>query len=522
MSTSVDARLESGRSPDLSRLVATAAREHPATPLFADDGWPEQPGPVRDVASFHAAVEHLAGRLWAAGVRPRQVVAVVLPNHPRVQLAAFALHRLGAVPALLAASMPAEHLVESVAALHPAWTLVDSGEDAPGYAADNTPQGSAPEPAPGVLDLLGAHTRLLRRADLPAPAAFPVGALNPHEVALITHTSGTTAAPKLVAHSSASIHEHAAPQVRLMLEFGADRLAVKAISCVHARATSALITALVVGQPLAFATDDRPEAVAALLALLRPHSLEAHPNTYLRWEPIADLPDRPLASVARFSSTFDAIHPRTVRRLLSGTDVPDAFFLQAYGQTETGPVAARAMTREDPLGHDTRVVGVPAEGREARVVDEAGEPVPVGVAGHIEVRAVSRMVGYVGRESPGVEWWPMGDWGRLRADGAIELLDRVVDRVPGVASTLALEDALLDRFPELQEALVLPGARRGVRVVVVARPGASADRALVGEAVEELGATPEEVVALAPEDLPVTGSKKVRRHVLRGAVGGAR
>jgi acyl-coenzyme A synthetase/AMP-(fatty) acid ligase len=208
--------------------------------------------------------------------------------------------------------------------------------------------------------------------------------------------------------------------------------------------------------------------------------------------------------------------------MLSGTTMPKAFFLQAYGQTETGPVAARPMFRDDPLGYDTRVVGAAAEGRELRVVDDDGVPVPVGTAGHIQARSVSQMVGYVGMPSPIGQWWPMGDWGQLREDGALVLHDRAVDRIPGVTSSLALEDALLDRFTELQEVVVLAGAEGGVWAVVVPKQGLTADLALVRKTIEELGATPDDVVAVAPGDLPMTGSKKVRRLAMHGALGGGR
>jgi acyl-coenzyme A synthetase/AMP-(fatty) acid ligase len=507
--------LYTGRAaPDLARLVAAAAAAHPGTPLFSDDGWPERVGPVSDIGTFWHAVDDLAARLWTAGVRPRQYVAVVLANHPRIQLASFAAQRIGAIPALLSAAMPAEHLTASLETLHPAWTLVDDatasrGDEVPArIRAVSTPLWYAPRAT--------AADRPTWVTELPEPGAYEVGVLRPDEVTLVTHTSGTTSVPKLVAHSTHSIHQHAAPQIGLIQEFGSERLAVKSLSYVHARATSAFLTALVVGQPLGLLTDNRPERAGDVLATLRPHSLEAHPNTYISWEELAGRADRPMASVARFSSTFDAIHPRTVRAMLAGSEVPDAFFLQAYGQTETGPVAARAMRRDDPLGFDTRVVGAAAPGREARVVDANGVPVAAGHAGFIETRSDSQMLGYLGRETASDHdgWWPMGDWGRLRTDGAIELLDRVVDVIPGVESTLALEDALLDTFAELQEIVVLEGTA-GCRVVAVAKPGRVVEADQVRKRACDLGMAEVELTVMDPGALPMTGSQKVRRSTLR-------
>ncbi|MER8226325.1 hypothetical protein ABTZ58_38680 [Streptomyces sp. NPDC094143] len=53
--------------------------------------------------------------------------------------------------------------------------------------------------------------------------------------------------------------------------------------------------------------------------------------------------------------------------------------------------------------------------------------------------------------------WRMGDvayrakWGRLR------LLDREVDEIPGIDSTLEIEDKLFARLPELTEVVIVPG-----------------------------------------------------------------
>jgi hypothetical protein len=62
--------------------------------------------------------------------------------------------------------------------------------------------------------------------------------------------------------------------------------------------------------------DSGPARAADLFARVRPGILEAHPNSFMSWEDLADDPRGPLANVTLFSSTFDAIHPRTVHRLL--------------------------------------------------------------------------------------------------------------------------------------------------------------------------------------------------------------
>lgn len=504
------------RSAGLATICAEAARDYPDVRLFADDGWPEPSGAITDFASFNRAVEQLAGRLWAAGVRPRSTVAVLLRNHPRIQLLAFAISRIGAIPALLSSTMSSEHLEKTIADLHPGWTVLDIAT-----AAKLTPavEERIRRQSRGLLlDATAGDGTDTAFEQLPAAAEHPVHQLTLGEVALITHTSGTTNPPKLVAHSNQSIYEHVAPQIELMTSFGNAKTALKSLSMVHARASSAFITSLRVGMPLGLITDDSPNAAADFIAANRPDSLEAHPNTYVSWEQIADRADRPLSTISRFSSTFDAIHPRTVRTILAGSDVKEAFFFQAYGQTESGPLCGRAMTADDPLGHDTRVVGSAVGGRAIRVADEHGAPVPTGQIGFIECMSASQMLGYVARENPPTRdgWWPMGDVGRIRADGQLELLDREVDRVAGLESTLMLEDALLENFHGLAETVVLAPMDSATRctVITVAKAEHTVDLDAIEKFLVGRGISPVQILPMQQSELPLTGSKKVRRAAL--------
>ena len=503
--------------PVLATLTTCAAERTPDVALFADDGWPAAPGPVTDFATFDRAVTDLAGRLWTAGVRPRATVAIVFANHPRIQLAAFACHRIGAIPALISSAMPDDYLVGTLEALHPTWTIVDSAVAARlsarvREAIDRNSRGRVlrtrahdGDQPPAVLP------------ELPAPGTPDAQRLRDDEVALITHTSGTTDLPKLVAHSAASIYQHVVPQLGLMTSFGTHRLSAKAISFVHARASSAIITCLLIGMPIGCITDDDPARVADFLHRHGPESLETHPNTCISGEGLASDPRRPMRTISRFSSTFDAIHPRTVRAMLDASDAEDAYFFQAYGQTESGPLAGRPITRADVYNHDTRVIGIPAAGRTVRIVGDDGKPVPFGTAGHIECLSVSQMVGYVGRPTPAVtdSWWRMGDVGRVRPDGTLELLDRLVDKVPGIDSTLALEDLLLARFPALQEALILGSDDGAVDVIITVKTGSTIQDDDVENALRDRGVANIRLHRLLPADLPMTGSKKVRRTSLR-------
>jgi fatty acid CoA ligase FadD22 len=91
-----------------------------------------------------------------------------------------------------------------------------------------------------------------------------------------------------------------------------------------------------------------------------------------------------------------------------------------------------------------------------------------------------------------------------------------VDHAEGTDSFLEVEDTVLDRLPELIE-LVMLKAVGGHDVVAVACPreGEVLDPGRLLEALREtsLGAVP--VYVMDFDDLPLTGSYKVRRLLLR-------
>jgi acyl-coenzyme A synthetase/AMP-(fatty) acid ligase len=333
---------------------------------------------------------------------------------------------------------------------------------------------------------------------------------------LVTHTSGTTGIPKLAVHTGRTFEARYRPQAAVAAAVRRRTPVAIHVSFVHSRLITALAITLLRGFPLIVLADDDPEQAAELFLRHRPGVLEAHPNSFMRWERLAHDPRRPLAGVRYFSSTFDAIHPRTVRRMLAASAHPSPVFAQLYGQSEVGPVVGRTFTRRRPADADGRCVGVPFPGMtDIRVVSRDGLPATAGNPGFIEVRTDGRVLTYLGeheryeKQRTG-SWWRMGDVGYRTRWGCLHLLDREVDEIAGFGSTLAVEDALFARLDDLAEVIIVPG-RDGVPVpVVCTADDVPLDLDRWRRAVATLPAMAEPV-QWRHADLPQTATTKIKR-----------
>jgi acyl-coenzyme A synthetase/AMP-(fatty) acid ligase len=478
----------------LPDAAAFAADTHPDVPLLADTPWVAATDDVTTMGEFAAFVAEFAGRLWAAGVRPGGYVAIIKRNHIDIQALACAVMRIGAVPALLSVKLDVPDLITCLERLNRPVLLLDE-------------VGAARlEPVSGQI---AAATAAVHRIEsMPAgPVSYPTTSVGDAGIAIVSHTSSTTGAPKLVAQSVSSLYAHVAPTLAVAKTRGLDGMGLRCISFVHTRASSALLGNLILGVPLFAAAGTDPEHIRDIMLRYRPGGVEAHPNLFLLWEDMATDPRRPFGSVTRYVSTFDAIHPRTLRVLLQASDQQSVAHLQGYGQTETGPVTLRVMTRDDLDRMSSRNVGRPLPGlSQVRIVD-----------GRIQARTAGLSLGYVGVGATPPDrdgWWDMQDIGWINPDGDLELLDRAADHVDGYGSLLELEDNLLTALPWLSEVVFVEAQPGSLAAVACVRDGRSFNEHEWKTAAGELGLDGVDVQKWRWDDIPYTGSWKVRRHVL--------
>ncbi|MFI8308362.1 class I adenylate-forming enzyme family protein [Streptomyces sp. NPDC085927] len=500
----------------LGTLLERAAARHPANVLILDHDLDVAPALGRRATIPEVAdlVDDLAARLWAARVRPGDRVVVYKSNGFDITLLAFAASRIGAVPVLLSPMLDEAAAAELMARAERPFLITDAAR----FSA-------LPETVSEGIERLiltsGSHKDAVELATLAGAPRVPAITMPPDHPALITHTSGTTGVPKLAVHTSRTLQARYRPQAAAVAGVlpGRETVALH-VSFVHSRLMTALAISLLRGFPIAVLSDSDPERAAELFARLRPGVLEAHPNSLMEWEPLADDPRRPLANVKLFSATFDAVHPRTVRRLLGASRRRLPLFGQLYGQSEVGPVVVRAFTRGRAPDADGRCVGRPFPGMtEIRVVSRNDRPPSAENPGYIEVRSDGRIVTYLSEQqrydaqvSAG-GWWRMGDVGYRTKWGCIHLLDREVDLIEGFGSTLAAEDTLFGKLDQLAEVVIVPGPTGTAVPVVCTRDSRPLDLDSWRAAAASLPPMADPV-QWRIEDLPQTATTKIKRLTL--------
>ncbi|MCX5035346.1 MULTISPECIES: class I adenylate-forming enzyme family protein [Streptomyces] len=496
----------------LGTLLDRAAARYPTNVLLLDHDLDIAPERGRSLTATDAAdlVDDFGSRLWRAGTRPGDHVVIHKSNAFDITLLAIATVRIGAVPVLLSPHLDGETVAALLRRVDRPYLLTDEAKLTGSLPAEVFALSRR------VLLASGRHEHATALADLAGAPRVPALEMPPEQPTLVTHTSGTTGLPKLAVHTAFGLEARYRPQALATALLRRREPVAFHVSFVHSRLFTALAIALLRGFPVAALVDADPERVAPFFARLRPAVLEAHPNTYMSWERLAADPRRPLSNVKFFSSTFDALHPRTVRALIGASHRRSAKFGQIYGQSEIGPCVARTYGRSRSPEADGRCVGIPFPGMTGvRVVSRDGRRPTAASPGHIEVSSDGRIHTYLGdpdrfaqQDSGG--WWRMGDLGYRTRWGCLHVLDREVDEIPGFGSTLSVEDRLLGRLTELTELVILEAGEGRPVPVVCTRDDLPLDRVAWRRAVADLPwmAPP---VQWRRADLPQTATTKVKR-----------
>ena len=211
--------------------------------------------------------------------------------------------------------------------------------------------------------------------------------------------------------------------------------------------------------------------------------MNAVPTVYGWLLQFANMDDYDLSSLKILTYAGSPFPPEVLKQCMTRFNVQ---FGQGYGATETAGGAITALREDEHViegpGSDLLPsAGKPSLCAEVRVVDEQGNPVPVGEIGEIAARGKHVMLGYWKNPELTAKvlkdgWYHTGDMGYINQDGYLFLVDRKADMIVTGGENVypkEVEDVLYAHPAVLECAVVsAPDDRWGERVqaVVVLKP----------------------------------------------------
>ena len=335
-----------------------------------------------------------------------------------------------------------------------------------------------------LTDGLKTNARLLLLdSDWPTiesqPTSKPKDESSPNDVSYVLFTSGSTGKPKGVEVTHQSL-VNLICSVRKQPGMSADDRVLAVTTISFDVATGELLVPLTVGARVVIASADDVTDGSRLRGQMEKHkitAITATPGTF-RLLGEAGWKSRPGLKIW---STGEALPRELANTLLAG----GAELWDLYGPTETTiwSIGGRIESTLGPVP-----IGRPVENTEAYVVDEFGEPVPVGVAGELWIGGDGVARGYINDPKLTSERfipdpfrgehrriYRTGDLVRYRTDGVLEYLGRL-DRqvkVRGFRIELGEIESVLNQSTAVRESAVIvredaPGDRRLIAYYAVA------------------------------------------------------
>lgn len=474
--------------------------------------------------------ERLGSELRRLGVAPNDRVAISLPNGAEMATVVLAVARV-ATAAPLNPGLTRSEFDFYLADLDARLVLV---------AEDDRSEATSAARALGlgvvtVGSIPGARAGevAIHLSDGPEPAAIrdavgePREAL-PDDVALVLHTSGTTARPKIVPLTHENLCRSAANVAATLNLTPGDRcLNVMPLFHIHGLVAALLASTSAGASVVCTPGFDAPRFFEWFEAA-RPTWYTAVPTMHQAVLSRTGTAQRELIarSGLRFVRSSSASLPPSVL-----TDLEEAFgvpVIEAYGMTE----AAHQMA-SNPLPPRERKLGSVglAAGPEVAIADANGRFLGESEVGEVVIRGSNVMSAYDGIEDQSGQfhadgWFRTGDQGYLDADGYLFLTGRlkeIINRGGETVAPRAIDEALLEH-PQVAQAVAfaVPDQSLGeeVAAAVVVRDGAELTEAelqdfLLGRL--SWARMPKRILVL--DEIPKGATGKVQRIGLAGRLG---
>ncbi len=370
--------------------------------------------------------------------------------------------------------------------------------------------------------------------------------MSSEDLLYLLHTSGTTAKPKGIMHTTGGYLTQVAFTHRYVFDLHADADVYWCAAdigwvtghsyIVYGPLANGATSVIYEGSP-DFPDKDRWWSIVERLGVTILYTAPTAIRTFMKWG-TGYLDKHDLSSLRLLGSVGEPINPEAWMWYWTHVGGGRCPVVDTWWQTETGAILISPLPGATTLKPGSATFPLP--GIAAEVVDDRGEPVGRGGGGYLTLTRPwpSMLRGIYGDpERYRKTYWDRfegryfaGDGAKLDSDGYLWLLGRV-DDVMNVSghrvSTTEVESALVD-YPSVAEAAVV-GARddtTGQAVIAFCslKGGVRADEAL-GQEVREhvarrIGPVARPRAVIFTDELPKTRSGKIMRRLLQDVVEG--
>jgi len=518
--------LTAGPAPDIAQTIPAAfAAQVARTPEQTAVRCGEHTLTYRGLAALAGGVSR---RLTAMGAGQERLVAVCLDRGPALIPALLGVLGSGAGYLPIEPNLPAERI---------AFLLADAQVCA--LVTDQANAAVAESLLPGRVLVVDPAADIdadpIADIEPDVPALLP--SVQPDGLAYVMYTSGSTGAPKGVMATHANVLSFLAAS-RERFGFGSDDVWAAAHSFAFDVSVWEIFGALLFGGQvvvLPWSTVRSPDDL--LDALVRHHVtvLDQTPSAFRGLVQLAADDDPRIGELSLRTVLLAGERPAPAELLpwtqRRGWDGPRLFNL--YGITETTVESAAQQFELVDTASGLNRAGLPFAGVGVVVLDQHGEPVPVGVPGEIHLSGHGIARGYLARPDltaarfvpnpfgqAGSRLYRSGDLGRFLPDGGLEVLGRIDDQVKirGYRVEPSEIAAELRRHPAVRDAVVT--VHTGDVLLATVVPNDIDDRPDVTDIVRWCAdRLPEYMVPTAVvflDQLPLTATGKIDRKALHG------
>jgi long-chain acyl-CoA synthetase len=203
--------------------------------------------------------------------------------------------------------------------------------------------------------------------------------------------------------------------------------------------------------------------------------------------------------------------------------VTGAPLVEGYGMTEASPViTVNPLDGSGKLG----TIGVPVPSTDVRIVDDNGNPLPVGGVGEIQAKGAQVMKGYYNRPDATAQtikdgWLCTGDVGLMQPDGYFQIVDRKKDMILISGFNVypnEIEEVVATHPKVLEAAAVgIPDEKSGevVKLFVVKKDNSLTERELIDFCRENMTGYKVPKKVEFRSELPKSNVGKILRRELR-------